>query len=130
MLSTACVLPVIRGLKHSALLRAADMSLRADGARPPVRHRAHSAKPETAAGTPVIAAYQKGLAAPLEDGTNGLLVPVNDELAFFSAARRLLDDKTLRGRMVAKAYAAYLGNYAHDAIIRQWMDLYRQIAKI
>ena len=43
-----------------------------------------------AAGTPLVAAASQGPAALIADGSNGLLVPVDDAAALRAAIRRLM----------------------------------------
>jgi glycosyltransferase involved in cell wall biosynthesis len=111
-------------VKKSALLRAADICVLGSEDRP-----LGAIIPQAwAAGTPVIAGYNMGLPAPLRNGIEGLLVPTGDDEGFAEAIRRVLDEDSLRNRLIARGYAAYLGAYTHEAVIRQWIELYRKIA--
>jgi len=110
-------------INRGALLRAADLSILVA----PERTSGTIIPESWAAGTPVIAVYKKGFVTPLEDGVNGLLVSNSDEEACLDTIRRGLKDDALRCRLIAKGYAAYLGTYAREAIIRQWTDFYRDV---
>ncbi len=63
------------------------------------------------AGLPVVGAQRPGIAAVVDDGETGLLVPEWDAAAFAAATARLLDDVALRHAMgkaaAAKAAAQY-----------------------
>ena len=63
---------------------------------PQVLHEAH------ASGTPVVATDVGGVAAALENGRAGLLVPPADLGALTAAVVRLSDDGELRSRLVAR----------------------------
>jgi glycosyltransferase involved in cell wall biosynthesis len=55
-----------------------------------------------ASGTPIVATDVGGVAAALEDGAAGLLVPPDDEDALVEAVLRLADDAELRARLVER----------------------------
>jgi glycosyltransferase involved in cell wall biosynthesis len=55
-----------------------------------------------ASGTPIVATDVGGVAAALENGAAGLLVPPDDEEALVSAVLRLADDEELRARLVER----------------------------
>jgi glycosyltransferase involved in cell wall biosynthesis len=57
------------------------------------------------AGTPIVASYTGGIPSLLEAGAEGLLAPRGDAPAFAAAARRLLGDPRLAGRLGAAARA-------------------------
>ena len=59
-----------------------------------------------AAGVPAVAGARPGIAAVVEDGATGLLMPEGDEEAFAHAVAALLDDPVRRRAMSAAATAA------------------------
>jgi glycosyltransferase involved in cell wall biosynthesis len=63
----------------------------------------HSVVESLAVGTPVIATRVGGVAEVVEDGGNGLLVPVGDADALAAAVRRYFADDGLRARLRARA---------------------------
>jgi glycosyltransferase involved in cell wall biosynthesis len=63
----------------------------------------HSVVESLAVGTPVIATSVGGVAEVVEDGSNGLLVPVGDADALAAAVRRYFGDESLRTRLRARA---------------------------
>jgi len=82
-----------------------------------------------AAGTPLIACKSAGPAAHVEDGVDGLLVPIDDAPALADAARRVLGDDDLRRRLVAQGYASYIKGYTREAVTQQWQSFYKSLAK-
>lgn len=78
-----------------------------------------------AAGTPLVASASAGPAAHIEDGVNGLLVPIDDAAALTQAIGRILDDAELRRRIVAQGYAAYNKSFTREAVTRQWIEFYK-----
>jgi glycosyltransferase involved in cell wall biosynthesis len=56
-----------------------------------------------ACGLPVVAGRSPGVAAIVDDGGSGLLVPVDDDVAFAEAVRRLVLDASLRMCMARNA---------------------------
>ncbi len=62
-----------------------------------------------AAGVAVIAGDWQSVPELVEDGVRGLLVPVRDPEAIYSAARRLEEDKGLYADVTANAYQYALG---------------------
>ena len=62
----------------------------------------HSVVESLAVGTPVIATRAGGVAEVVEDGVNGLLVPVGDAGALAAAVRRYFADEGLRERLRAQ----------------------------
>ena len=56
-----------------------------------------------AAGRPVVATNTEGPSMLIEDGVNGMLVPVDDVRALTAALQRLLEDPVLRSRLGASA---------------------------
>jgi len=71
----------------------------------------HSVVESLVVGTPVIATSAGGVAEVVEDGVNGLLVPVGDVAALAAAVDRYFDDAALQQRLRANAtdsVAAYM----------------------
>lgn len=63
----------------------------------------HSVVESLAVGTPVIATRVGGVAEVVDDGVNGLLVPVGDADALAAAVQRFFADEELRERLRAQA---------------------------
>ncbi len=64
-----------------------------------------------AAAKPIICSDLPVLREVIEDGRNGLLVPPDDPDAWAAALRRILEDRPLRDRLGAAAYADFLARH-------------------
>jgi glycosyltransferase involved in cell wall biosynthesis len=93
------------------LFAAADASILSSG----WENFPHSVVESLAVGTPVIATRAGGVAEVVEDGRNGLLVPVGDPAALADAIRRYFGDDELRATMRANA-AASVASYAPEQV--------------
>ena len=80
-----------------------------------------------AAGAPLVAAASQGPAAFITDGANGLLVPIDDVAALTNALRRVIEDKDLKGRLIARGRADYEKDFTRDAVTQRMIALYRQL---
>jgi glycosyltransferase involved in cell wall biosynthesis len=80
-----------------------------------------------AAGTPLIAAASQGPAALIEDGANGLLVPVDYADALAAAIRRLAADPALRIRLAARGTRDYQQGFTREAVTQRMIDLYARL---
>jgi glycosyltransferase involved in cell wall biosynthesis len=63
----------------------------------------HTVVEALAVGTPVVATAVGGVPEAVEDGRNGLLVPIGDVDAFAAALRRIVEEPGLRDRLAAEA---------------------------
>lgn len=81
-----------------------------------------------AAGVPLVACASAGPAAHVEDGVNGLLVPIDDAQGLRDAIKRVLSDDTLRQRLIAQGYASYIKSYTQEAVTQQWIQHYKALA--
>jgi glycosyltransferase involved in cell wall biosynthesis len=75
-------------------------------------------------GLPVVAAASQGPAALIEDGEDGLLVPVDDADALAGAVRRLLDEPMLRIRLVQQGSERVEAEFSEAAVVAQWRELF------
>jgi glycosyltransferase involved in cell wall biosynthesis len=80
-----------------------------------------------AAGTPLVAAASQGPAALIEDGANGLLVPVDDVGALAAAVRRLMADPALKAHLIDRGQADYQQGFTRAAVTERMLALYRQL---
>jgi len=80
-----------------------------------------------AAGTPLVAAASQGPSALIENGANGLLVPVDDAPALAAAVRRLIADPALEARIIERGLADYRQGYTREAVTRRMIALYDAI---
>lgn len=79
-------------------------------------------------GTPLVAAAAAGPKAYVEDGRNGLLVPIDDAAALAAAIRRVLADAGLRGAIVEGGRRTYEAEFTRERIVAAYLDLYREAA--
>lgn len=77
-------------------------------------------------GTPLVAAAAQGPAATVEDGENGLLVPIDDVSALAAALRRVIDDPALRARLVAGGRQTYEARFTRAAVVSAWRAAYER----
>ena len=76
----------------------------------------HSVVESLAVGTPVIATRVGGVAEVVDDGVNGLLVPVGDADALAAAVQRFFADEELRERLRAQA-AGSVSDYRPERLL-------------
>lgn len=67
-----------------------------------------------------------GIAEQIEDGVNGLLVPVDDVIALAEAVERVLVDTDLRYRLAEAAYEKAINTYSLTRVIKQLKAIYLQ----
>jgi len=75
-------------------------------------------------GLPVIAAESQGPKALIQDGGDGLLVPVDDADALAAGVRRLLTEPMLRARLAAAGGARVEAEFSEAAVVAQWKALF------
>ena len=80
-----------------------------------------------AAGTPLVAAASQGPSALIEDGGNGLLVPVDDAAALAAAIRRLMAEPALKAHLIDRGRADYQQGFTREAVTERMLALYRQL---
>ena len=79
-----------------------------------------------ACGTPVVATRSPGTVAIIEHGVNGLLV-AHEPAAVAAAISRILSDRPLRDRLVARARRD-VGHYALPNVIERYNRLFQELA--
>ncbi len=77
-----------------------------------------------AAARPVIVTCAGGMAEIIQDGVNGLVVPVGDETALSGGIRKLLKDRSFARTLGAAARQCIENKYSIRATARAWEDLY------
>jgi glycosyltransferase involved in cell wall biosynthesis len=77
-------------------------------------------------GLPVVAAASQGPSALIEDGDDGLLVPVDDADALAAGVRRVLTEPMLRIRLVQKGAERVEGEFSEAAVVAAWKHLFAQ----
>jgi glycosyltransferase involved in cell wall biosynthesis len=76
---------------------------------------------------PVITTDTAGCREVVEEGRNGLLVPLKDHAALASAMERLLDDKELRIKMGKHGREKALKEFDEKIVVRQTLKLYEEL---
>jgi glycosyltransferase involved in cell wall biosynthesis len=79
-------------------------------------------------GVPLIACAAVGPAAYVQDGRNGLLVPIDDSSALAVAIRRAVEDKALRATLIAGGRASYEADFTKAKIVAAYTELYQKVA--
>jgi glycosyltransferase involved in cell wall biosynthesis len=77
-------------------------------------------------GLPVIAADSKGPAALINDGEDGILVPVDDHEALAAAAARLLADPMTRLRLAQNGHSRVEAEFGEETVVADWRRLFAQ----
>jgi glycosyltransferase involved in cell wall biosynthesis len=75
-------------------------------------------------GLPVVAAASQGPKALIENGKDGLLVPVDDAAALADGVRRLLGDTPLRLRLARRGAKRVELEFSEAAVVAQWKTLF------
>ncbi|HEX7948309.1 MAG TPA: glycosyltransferase [Phenylobacterium sp.] len=75
-------------------------------------------------GLPVIAAASQGPKALIQDGDDGVLVPVDDPDALASSVRGLLAEPSQRARLAAAGAARVEAEFSQAAVVAQWKALF------
>jgi glycosyltransferase involved in cell wall biosynthesis len=88
----------------------------------------HTVVEALAAGTPVIATATGGVGEVVQDGENGLLVPLGDSRALGDAIRRYFGDEELRRRLREQA-APSVEQYSQERIFTELEQTLEQVAR-
>lgn len=70
-----------------------------------------------------------GVAEQIEDGVNGLLVPVNDPLALADALEKVMSDPAYRYQMARSAWLKAKSTYSLNRVIGQLQKLYGSLSR-
>jgi glycosyltransferase involved in cell wall biosynthesis len=82
-----------------------------------------------AAGLPIVSTSTGGIPYIVRHEQNGLLVPPGDDTAMADAALRLLTEPGLAHRLARSARADCLDRFSWQAVERQWVEFYREVAR-
>jgi glycosyltransferase involved in cell wall biosynthesis len=77
---------------------------------------------------PIVATRAGGIPEIVEDGVNGLLVPVRDHHALADAIMRALKDTDLRQRMGAAGFARVNARFTVERMVSETADVYARVA--
>jgi glycosyltransferase involved in cell wall biosynthesis len=75
-------------------------------------------------GLPVVAAASQGPAALIEEGRDGLLIPIDDAPALAESVRALLADAALRKRLAERGRQRVAAEFSEAAVVGQWKALF------
>ena len=75
-------------------------------------------------GLPVVAAASQGPAALIEDGRDGLLIPVDDADALAAGVRRILSEPKLAAGFVQRGLGRVAAEFSETAVVAQWKTLF------
>lgn len=70
--------------------------------------------------TPIIATAAQGPKQLIEDGENGLLVPIDDDSLLAEKIRALIDNKKLRENMISNANKKYQEGFSQKVIVEEY----------
>lgn len=76
---------------------------------------------------PMVAAASQGPRWLIEDGENGLLVPVDAPKAMAEAIGRLLADRDFATRLAAAGRRSYEAGFTEEAAVGQYLALFRRL---
>ncbi|THD72249.1 glycosyltransferase, partial [Phenylobacterium sp.] len=75
-------------------------------------------------GLPVIAAESQGPKALIEDGRDGLLIPIDDPGGLAESVRQLLADPARAARLAERGLGRVAAEFSEAAVIGQWKTLF------
>jgi glycosyltransferase involved in cell wall biosynthesis len=75
-------------------------------------------------GLPVVAAASQGPGALIEDGRDGVLVPVDDPAALAAGVRRLLAEPRLAAAFAERGLGRVAAEFSETAVVAQWKTLF------
>ena len=80
-----------------------------------------------AARVPLIAARSAGPGALIEDGADGLLVPIDDRPALTAAINRLVGDRDLQAKLVDGGRRRYEAEFTEAAVVASYKALFEKM---
>lgn len=78
-------------------------------------------------GMPLVTSNASGPAEIVEDGTNGLIYPIDDDQALATKIKLLINEPGLAQGIAAAGYQHVRTHYSEDAIIAQYLALYERL---
>jgi glycosyltransferase involved in cell wall biosynthesis len=82
-----------------------------------------------AAARPVIACASQGPKQLITDGTDGLLVPVDDHQALAAAIRRLLAEPDAARALAEMGRSAYERQFTESAVVARYLDFFDKVKR-
>lgn len=78
-------------------------------------------------GLPMVAAASQGPRWLIEDGGNGMLVPIDDAGAMAAALQCLIDDREMAGRLARNGRAAFETGFTETVAVRRYLELFDRL---
>jgi glycosyltransferase involved in cell wall biosynthesis len=82
-----------------------------------------------ACGRPIVTTDMPGCREIVQDGVNGLLVPVKDPAALAEAIRKLAVNAELRRQMGQQGRKLVEAHFSEETVVADTLDLYRSLLK-
>lgn len=78
---------------------------------------------------PVLSSASEGALELIEDGVDGMLVPVGEKAPLARAIAALLEEDALRGALARAGYAKVNARFSQPAVVSAYIELYRQLLR-
>ncbi len=78
---------------------------------------------------PLVTTASDGPRQYVQDGEDGLMVPVDDAAALAAAIQRVVDDPALRTRITEKGFQRYQAEFTKEKTVYQYLNYYHEILK-
>lgn len=78
---------------------------------------------------PLIAAASKGPAGLVNDGENGLLVPINDADSLAKAIQKVLNSSELAANLVIQGKETYSKHHSQKAVLSQYTEFFQKVVQ-
>lgn len=80
-----------------------------------------------ASGRPIVTTDSSGCREIVQDGVNGLLVPIHDVVALSFALRKLIEDPELRVRMGKKGREIAVAEFSVEKVVTETLAVYQEL---
>lgn len=82
-----------------------------------------------AQGVPVVAAASEGPSQLIEDGIDGMLVPLENAAAMAAAINRLIEDRLLAAHVGAAGRQAYEEQFTEAAVVARYIEFFEKVRR-
>ena len=82
-----------------------------------------------AQGVPVIAADSIGPGTLIQQGSNGILFPVDDFVSLANYIKRLIGDEDLRRTVIENGYAQYVAEFTEPTVVGKYVEFFKILLK-
>ena len=82
-----------------------------------------------AQGVPVIAADSIGPGTLIQQGSNGILFPVDDFVSLANYIKRLISDEDLRRTVIENGYAQYVAEFTEPTVVGKYVEFFKKLLK-